>query len=384
MEKREPVRPRVWIIHVAVATALGDTLELSWKRLMEGRSAIRPVLRFPTTPYPAGIAACMEDLLPGGGKSMIFPLIDRVLEKIPSLPEETRLITATTKGPIDLLEQKCRGIPVPWDDFLIPGFVEALSRRLGLKAPAYNISAACASSTVALARASGSITSKSADTVLVVCADLVSEFVFKGFASLQILSARPCMPFDPHRTGLSLGEGAAAILLMDADRAKTLGMRPLAELYGWGIAADAAHITAPARDGRGLIHAVLQALETAGLPPQAVAAVHAHGTGTLHNDRMELAAFRALFGDRSIPIHSVKGAIGHTLGAAGGIELAVSVQSLKEKVLPPTVGLSMPEAPEVGRILPEPQPLSSGCILSTNSGFGGINAAVLIGNEALA
>jgi 3-oxoacyl-[acyl-carrier-protein] synthase II len=163
---------------------------------------------------------------------------------------------------------------------------------------------------------------------------------------------------------------------MAPERARHEGREPLATLSGWGVAGDAFHITAPARDGCGLVQAVRGALERADLSPEKVAGINAHGTGTVYNDAMELTAFGSVFGDRNIPLHSIKGAIGHTLGAAGGIETAVALRSLAEGIIPPTVGCSDPEVE--GQVGDRPFPLAGDVLLATNSGFGGINAALVL------
>ena len=154
----------------------------------------------------------------------------------------------------------------------------------------------------------------------------------------------------------------------------------LGTILGWGVANDAAHITAPAKSGRGLIQAIQQALETAGRKAEEIAAVNAHGTGTVYNDIMELTAFRKIFGERKVPLYSVKGAIGHTLGAAGGIEVALGLKTLAAQTVPPTVGLREPMKEAVPLVSREPQPFSGDCLLTTNSGFGGINAALILGD----
>jgi 3-oxoacyl-[acyl-carrier-protein] synthase II len=166
--------------------------------------------------------------------------------------------------------------------------------------------------------------------------------------------------------------------MMNADRARKYHYPCLAQAIGWGIAGDASHITAPARDGEGLNRAIGIALRNSGLRAEDIGAIHAHGTGTIYNDEMELTAFKKALDDLPIPIHSVKGAIGHTLGAAGGIEIAISIKSLSEQVIPPTVGLGKVMKAGIGRIRPEPVPLSGNCILKTNSGFGGINSAIIL------
>ena len=378
MEKREARLKPVWVTHTTAATALGNDLDTSWEKLLRGETAIHTVGRFPTQRYPSRLAACIHDLSPSVNGSMIHPLIDRIISGIPVLPKETQLVTATTKGGIDILEQIRSGLRSDIGDSLPSGIPEYISKKLGLLNKGFNISAACASSSVAFSQSAMLIASGKIEVALILCLDLVTEFVFSGFSSLQILSPYPCRPFDRRRSGLSLGEGGAAILMMNADRARKYRYPCLAQAIGWGIAGDASHITAPARDGEGLNRAIGIALRNSGLRAEDIGAIHAHGTGTIYNDEMELTAFKKALDDLPIPIHSVKGAIGHTLGAAGGIEIAISIKSLSEQVIPPTVGLGKVMKAGIGRIRPEPVPLSGNCILKTNSGFGGINSAIIL------
>ena len=146
-----------------------------------------------------------------------------------------------------------------------------------------------------------------------------------------------------------------------------------------GIANDATHITAPAKSGRGLVQAVDQALRSAKKKPEEITAISAHGTGTVYNDLMELNAFRQVFGERKVPMYSIKGAIGHTLGAAGIIEVILGLKALSSQIIPPTIGFSNPEKGAEGQVSSEPQPISGDYLLTTNSGFGGVNAALVLG-----
>ena len=212
-------------------------------------------------------------------------------------------------------------------------------------------------------------------------ADLVSEFVFSGFSALRALDPQAARPFDRDRAGLTLGEGAAALALMSRQRAERENRPVLARVLGWGTANDAHHITAPARDGCGLQLALRQALGTAGLSAEAVEGISAHGTGTVYNDLMELTVFNTLFGQRRPPLHSVKGALGHTLGAAGGLEVALGTRSLATGLLPPTVGLHRAEPLAEGRISAAATRFAGQVLLSTNSGFGGMNCALVLGRE---
>jgi 3-oxoacyl-[acyl-carrier-protein] synthase II len=375
--------PRVWIVKLATVTPLGGShLEL-WKNLLAGQTAIRPISRFSTAGYKSHVAACIPDLAATDGRSMIHDLMDRLMAVIGPVPSDAFLLTATTKAGIDNLERIKRGGPADPHDILLASVPQAIRGGLGLRDPGINVSAACASSTIAVARGAAMIASGIRDAVLVCCADLVTEFVFSGFSSLGALSPVPCMPFDRRRNGMSLGEGAAALLLMNSHRAHREDRPGLATVLGWGAANDAAHITAPARDGSGLIRAVNKALGRANLRPEQISAVCAHGTGTIHNDAMELVAFREVFGKREFPVFSIKGAIGHSLGASGGIEAALGAEVLSAQTAPPTVGFEEPECGAEGWVTGHPVGFSGDYLLSTNSGFGGINAALVLGKGGL-
>jgi 3-oxoacyl-[acyl-carrier-protein] synthase II len=368
----------VWVTDSVTVTPFGNSRDTLWLAVLAGKSAIRPLRRFAVQGYHTGIASWIEDLAAADNRSMGVMLVERLLQQLNPLPPETLLITATTKSGIDNLERIQRGVPAETADVLAGGLIEEIRRRLMLTGECFNISAACASSTIAIAQGADLIASDYTDAVLVCCMDLVTEFVFAGFSSLQALSAAPCRPFDRDRDGLSLGEGAAAILLMNSEKARREGRSHLGTIRGWGAANDAAHITAPARNGRGLRQAVLNAFNIAQCKTDEIAAICAHGTGTIYNDLMELTAFEQVFGNRRLPIYSIKGSIGHTLGAAGGLETAVGLKSLNEQIVPPTVGFSNPESGAENKVSNQPLTFSGECLLTTNSGFGGINAALVL------
>jgi 3-oxoacyl-[acyl-carrier-protein] synthase II len=285
---------------------------------------------------------------------------------------------ASTKGEIDLLTRVRRVEQQLPDAILFETLVDKIAKRFSLETPGYNVNAACASSTLAVARAAAMISAGVTDAVLVYAADLVSEFVFSGFSALQALSDQPCRPFDRQRNGLTLGEAGVALLLTSEECAAQQNEEPLAVVAGWGVANDAHHVTAPARDGCGLILACQQALAKAAVESADIAAINAHGTGTIYNDAMELTAFSEIFGDSLPPVHGMKGSLGHCLGAAGGVEIAVACRALQEQQIPGTVGCTDPEAAARGKIGEKPQPISGDFILCSNSGFGGINATVIL------
>jgi len=368
----------VWVTDATSVTALGRNLEMLWQRLLRGDSAIAPVERFSAKGYKSRFAACIENLNPEGTFSAIHDLLTRLFSEMEFVPADARLYTATTKAGIDNLEHLRRGRTADASDVLAGAIAAHISRQLGLTDAGTNISAACASSSIAVAKGAALIAAGRAECVLVCCMDLVTEFVFSGFSALGALSPEPCRPFDRERNGLTLGEGAASLLLMKAERAIKEGRPHLGTVLGWGVANDAFHVTAPDPHGSGLVSAVKKALKQACLNQEAISAVCAHGTGTIYNDHMELTAFDHIFKDRKLPLYSIKGAIGHTLGAAGGIEVSLGLKSLSEGLAPPTVGFSKGEDGTAGRISSQPAVINGNHLLSTNSGFGGINAALIL------
>jgi 3-oxoacyl-[acyl-carrier-protein] synthase II len=372
---------RVVITDAAAVTALGNNLESLWQGLMSGETAIRAIKRFPVDQehYKAKIAAHIDDLKSSGDRSMLHDLLERLILGMEPVPSDAALITATIKSGGDNLESFCRGKQVDFRDVLLSFIADHVGTKLDLICNGICISASCASSAIAVAHGAGLIESGRAEAVLVCCGDLITEYHFSGFSALKALSPFPCRPFDRDRKGLSLGEGAAAMLLMSAGRARRENRNQLGSILGWGITNDATHITAPAKSGRGLVQAVNQALVSAKRKPEEITAVSAHGTGTVYNDLMELNAFRQVFGERKVPMYSIKGAIGHTLGAAGGIEIILGFKTLSERMVPPTVGFLNPEKGAEDQISAEPQAVSGDYLLTTNSGFGGVNAALVLG-----
>lgn len=375
------VADSVWITKATTITALGNNTSELWEALSTGRSGIRPVEHFAVDKYISGVAASIPGLnrsVQKSGTSRFGSLTDQLLSTLNFVPSDTLLITATTKAGIERVEALLRGQPTDVQEMIPAKAPQSIAESLGLSDRGININAACASSTVAVARAAAMISTGLADSILVCGLDVVTDFVFSGFSCLRALDPEPCKPFDIHRSGLTLGEGAAALLLMSAERAKKENCPNLGTVVGWGAGNDAAHITAPARDGSGLIKAIESALKIAGLDNDKITGINAHGTGTVYNDAMELTAFQSIFGNRIPPVCSIKGAIGHTLGAAGAIEIAISLNMLSSQLLPPTTGLSVPEPDAKTLVSAETMAMQGEYVLTTNSGFGGINAAVIL------
>jgi 3-oxoacyl-(acyl-carrier-protein) synthase len=230
-----------------------------------------------------------------------------------------------------------------------------------------------------VARAASGIRAGRADVVLAGGTDLLCRFVVAGFNSLRATSD-VARPFDRDRKGLVLGEGAAVLVLESAEHAAGRGARIRARVAGTGAAADAVHMTAPDREGAGAARAIRAALDDAGVMPADVGFVSAHGTGTPYNDAMEAAALTRVFGAGRVPANSIKGAIGHTLGAAGAIEAVLCVRVLEAGLVPPTVGLETidPACATVDLVQGAARRVAARTVVSTSSGFAGANAAIVL------
>ncbi len=370
--------------HAAVVSPLAADLEDAWQHLCQGHGAIAPVSRFDTAAYISAVAACVPDLAPPvAGRSLLCSLLDVLTPQLRSWPvavESTLLFTASAKCGVDVLERQAAGKEAYVADMLPRGMRQRMCEGLGHELFAgEHVSAACASGGAAVIRGAQSILAGRCNQALVVAADLVTAFTMSGFSALRALSPMPCRPFDKGRDGLSLGEGAAALLLMPLSRALELGHAPLALLTGWGLASDARHITAPSRDGRGLVKALQQALCRAGR--HQVDAVCAHGTGTVYNDAMELTALEQVFSETP-PLFSCKGALGHAMAASAALELALCLRALRDSRLPPTLGCQEPEEQVAGKAMERCQDFAGQTICSCNSGFGGVNTALILEHPA--
>lgn len=359
----------VVVTYVGAQTALGD-LEETWQGLLYNRCGLEPLSEADSlAEFPVGRVPDLEGGL--GSAERLNNLLDTVFTDLPELPETTGLVMATTKAGVDELLAKGQGPwpGQPWD------LAETVTEKLGLKGDASTVSAACASGTLALISAAQRLLGGECKTALVVGVDLLSRFVISGFAKLHALDSDPCRPFDQDRHGLCLGEGVGVVVLADKDEAMAQGWPILARISGWGASCDAKHITAPCKEASGLIAAINQATANGRIK---IGGINAHGTGTRFNDAMEMRAFQACWPEDPPPFHSVKGAIGHTLGAAGVIEAGIAVKSLADNELPPTVGFEEADQEGASAATHHITTLRHPAILSCNSGFGGVNGCLVL------
>jgi 3-oxoacyl-[acyl-carrier-protein] synthase II len=247
----------------------------------------------------------------------------------------------------------------------------------GISAPCQVIANACASGTNAIGHAFECVRSGRYQCVLTGGYDALSELVFVGFDSLQASTPEKCRPFDRHRTGMVLGEGAAILVLENLDAARVRGVPILAEITGYGVSTDNFHLTQPDPCGIGPRRAMERALQSAQIAANAIDYVNAHGTATPFNDAAEGKAIGELFG--RVPVSSTKSMMGHSLGAAGAVEAIVCLLALQHQFLPPNINFRAPDDDiELDVVSNEARPAALRTALSNSFGFGGTNASIVM------
>jgi 3-oxoacyl-[acyl-carrier-protein] synthase-1 len=278
---------------------------------------------------------------------------------------QTVLILSTTKGNIEWLDQ------VPDSRLTLHSSAAVVARHLGLSVKPIVISHACVSGVVALQYGLRLLQSGRYKNAIVVGADRFTRFVLSGFQSFQAIADEPCRPFDAHRKGINLGEAAASIIL-----STNPGEEPLARFASGSTSNDANHISGPSRTGEELSHAINRAFSDGGVTCSDINMISAHGTATLYNDEMESKAF-GIAGVGDAPLHSFKGYIGHTLGAAGVVESAMIIESLQRQQLIPSLGFTELGVSQHLNVVTEAHTHALNYVLKTASGFGGCNAAAI-------
>jgi len=305
-------------------------------------------------------------------EQLLIASIDDALKgcEINASDKKTVLILSSTKGNISLLETEEPSVQLN-ERIALHTSASILKEHFHLANQPIIISNACISGIMAILMGTRLIQSGQYENVIVAGADVISKFVLSGFQSFQAVSSNPCRPFDAARDGINLGEGAATIIL-SSNNAYSKGI----QVSGGSISNDANHISGPSRTGEELNFAIGKSLQAAGLSATDIDFISAHGTATLYNDEMEAKAI-TLSNLQNVPVNSLKGYYGHTLGAAGIIESIISIRSLKENVILPTLGYE-----NIG--VTQPINICSSLLkkplqhcLKTASGFGGCNAAII-------
>ncbi len=375
----EPIR-HIWLGADGLATALGDRASTlaaieAGRTGLAGNEALRMVC--------GAIPAEMPLAEPLAGCTRMEALMIRTIEEVVAQSgvrlddDRVQLIVSTTKGNIDRL--KGCGAEPPEEAFIFACARKVAEHFKAARRPVV-ISNACISGLSALIVGQRLLLEGECDAVVVAGCDLLSEFIAEGFRSFKSVSERPCRPYDAERDGLSLGE-ACGVLLLTADRAQA--QQPAIELLGGAVTNDANHISGPSRTGDGLYYAVRDAMEQAGIGPEAVGLVNAHGTATLYNDEMESKAL-VWAGLDGVPMNGLKGYFGHTLGASGVVETIVCAEQLRRGIVFGTKGYGASGMPFALNLSPQNRPLEQPCCVKTASGFGGCNAAVVLAGEGCA
>lgn len=373
-----------------VISPLGTGVSAFWDGLVAGRSAVGPIRGFAAADLVPAMAAEV-DVARGDDddRAGLFAIraadeamVGAGLRRGDVEPSRLGVALGTTLGGMQIMEAWDAGTARPADLPQVPYYAPAvrLARTAGAAGPVMTAQLACASGTQAIAFAAEWVRSGQADVVLAGGTDLLCRFVVAGFNCLRATSSA-ARPFDRARDGLVLGEGAAIVVVESAAHARARGARIQASILGAGAAGDAGHMTAPDREGRGAARAMQAAMNAAGRSAADVDFVSAHGTGTVYNDAMEAAALGRLFAPGAVPVNSIKGAIGHTLGAAGALEAVVCVQAIATGVIPPTAGLADPDpaCADVDLVHGAARMRPVRTALSTSSGFAGANAALVFG-----
>jgi 3-oxoacyl-[acyl-carrier-protein] synthase II len=388
-----PVRGRrVVVTGVGAVTAAGSGADVLFKTLLEGIAPESP--------------PCVRQFEP---EALFGPKDARRLDRFSQYtlaaaieahddaqltiadPERTGSLFATGVGGIQTMIDQLAVLHGRGADRVTPFFVPmlmpnagaaAVSLRFGTRGPCQTVTTACAAGTHAVTDAARWIASGRCDVVLTGGGEYATaDIAVAGFRNMTALSRTGVSrPFDVARDGFVLGEGGAALVLEELGHAEARGATIYAEVLGGASTADAFHITAPDPEATGAARCVREALEDAGVTPGDVGHVNAHGTSTPLNDQAEAKALHTVFGDEVPPITSVKGYLGHSLGAAGAIEAVVAVLSVADGVIPPTAGTTDVD-PELGLdvVLGAPRPFDRRVVLSNSFGFGGHNGALVVG-----
>ena len=406
-------RRRVVVTGIGLVSSLGIGNEANWEGITAGRSGIATITKFDATQFATRIAGEVKNFDPlafidkKDVKKMDifiqyaiaasqFAMDDAALTISPELSRRVGVFIASGIGGFTTIEREHKALlaggPRKISPFFIPSAIINLaagqvSIRYGAKGPNSATCTACSASAHAIGDAFEIIKRGGADVMIAGGSEAaITPMGIGGFGALRALSqrndepARASRPFDRDRDGFIVGEGAGVLILEEFERAEARGARIYAELVGYGMSADAYHITAPSEDGDGAFRVMTAAIESAGITPAQVDYINAHGTSTPQGDSLETLAIKRCFGDhaRALAVSSTKSMTGHLLGAAGGLEAGITVLAMYRSIAPPTINLDHPdENCDLDYVPHKSRPMSITYALSNSFGFGGTNAALL-------
>jgi 3-oxoacyl-[acyl-carrier-protein] synthase II len=393
---------RVVITGTGIFCPIGKDVEEFFQSLREGKIGIGPISLFDTSKYPSKIGAEIRNYrgeeffskkdLKRLSRTDQFALIaadeaikDSRIQSFP--PEQVGVCLGAGAGGMFEAEAYHREILLEGKSTpslllpFIPSFTTGrVAERFGFSGPKATVTTACSSSATSIGYGADLIRTGKAQAVLCGGSDALSELTFGGFNSLKAMDPSPCRPFDRRRAGMSLGEGAAILVLESLDEAAKRGAKICAEFLGYGIGGEAYHITAPEPTGTAEARIIEQALDESGIKPSEVDYINAHGTGTPLNDKVETLSIKKVFGERvySIPVSSIKSMVGHCLGSAGAIEAVASILSIIHGFVPPTVNHQEgDEDCDLDYVPGKPRQMEVRVVLSNSFAFGG-NCTTLV------
>jgi 3-oxoacyl-[acyl-carrier-protein] synthase II len=403
----------VVVTGVGLVSPLGVGTEANWEALCAGRSGIGRITRFDASQHACRIAGEVQGFDPvqfiekKDVKKMDvfiqyaiaasqFAMDDARLSVTEDIAPRVGVFIASGIGGFSTIEREHKALleggPRKISPFFIPAAIINLaagqvSIRFGAKGPNSATCTACSASAHAIGDAFEIIRRDAADVMIAGGSEAaITPMGVGGFAAMRALSTRnddpprASRPFDAERDGFVMGEGSGVIVLEELEFAKARGAEIYAELVGYGMSADAYHITAPSEDGAGGVRVMRAALKDAGVEPSEVDYINAHGTSTPYNDKLETLAIKTCFGEhaRKLAISSTKSMTGHLLGAAGGLEAGISALVVKRQKLPPTINLEHPDPEcDLDYVPHKARTAAVRYVLSNSFGFGGTNGALL-------
>jgi 3-oxoacyl-[acyl-carrier-protein] synthase II len=404
---------RVVITGIGLVSSLGIGTAATWQALLAGTSGVTRVTRFDITGYAAQIAAevkgfdpldfvdkkdvkKMDVFIQYAVAASQFAMDDSGLPVTPENAADIGVFIGSGIGGFQTIEREhsalLAGGPRRISPFFIPSAIINLasgqvSIRFGAKGPNLASCTACSASAHAIGDSYEIIRRGDADAMITGGSEAaITPMSLGGFAALRALStrndepAKASRPFDKDRDGFVIGEGAGTLILEELEHATRRGAKIYAEVVGYGMSGDAYHITAPSEDGDGGVRVMRMALKKAGIRPEQVDYINAHGTSTPYNDKLETLAIKTLFGDhaRTLAISSTKSMTGHLLGGAGGLEAGISALAVHDQIAPPTINLEHPDPDcDLDYVPCKSRPMPITYALSNSFGFGGTNAALL-------
>ena len=410
---------RVVVTGIGAISSVGNSVDAMWESLLAGKSGIGPVTKFDAADYRTRIAGEIKDLnvsnymtekearrlddfclyaIAAGDEAMKDAGLGLDLrDGSVADPNRVGVCVGSGIGGMRTMEEQCMKLlqqgPSKVSPFLIPMMIidmasGSLSMRYGAKGPNHAVVSACSTASHSIGESYGMVKRGDADLMITGGAEAsVSRLGFAGFCSMKALSqrnddpTRASRPFDKDRDGFVMSEGAGILILEEYEHAKARGAKIYAEIVGYGATGDAYHITSPAPGGEGGARALTMALKNAGLNPEDVDYINAHGTSTSLNDKFETAAIKTAFGDHAykLAMSSTKGCMGHSLGAAGGLETIVCLKTIQTGIIPPTINYTTPDPECDLDCTPNtPRERTVNVALNTNLGFGGHNGVIIV------